>query len=109
MLECSSPMIVRSTQVGIQLTFIFLQFADFVTTMLALGMGGSEQNPLVSRFLVFGSLQGLILSKAVLLAVAAAGLRFRKYRAIRLVNLVFGGIVLWNIGVIVLLLVSHRR
>ena len=48
-----------------QLTFVLLQLADVVTTMTALGNGGHEQNPLVSRFLVIGTLQGLILSKVV--------------------------------------------
>jgi hypothetical protein len=91
-----------------QLTFVLLQLADVVTTMLALGNGGVEQNPLVARFLVVGTLQGLILSKVVLLVAAAAALRYRRFRAIRMANIVFGGIVLWNISVIVrLALRSH--
>jgi hypothetical protein len=91
-----------------QLTFVLLQLADVVTTMLALGNGGVEQNPLVARFLVVGTLQGLILSKVVLLAAAAAALRYRRFRAIRMANIVFGVIVLWNISVIVrLALRSH--
>jgi len=84
-----------------QLTFVLLQLADVVTTMTALGNGGHEQNPLVARFLVIGTLQGLILSKVVLLAAAAAALRFRRFRAIRMANVVFGVIVLWNISVII--------
>jgi Domain of unknown function (DUF5658) len=84
-----------------QLTFVFLQVADVVTTMTVLGSGGTEQNPLISRFLVIGTLQGLILAKVVLLAAAAAIIRFRKFRVIRLANIVFGVIVLWNISVIV--------
>jgi hypothetical protein len=91
-----------------QLTFVLLQLADVVTTMMALGNGGVEQNPLVARFLVVGTLQGLILSKVVLLAAAAAALRYRRFRAIRMANIVFGVIVLWNISVIVrLALRSH--
>jgi len=91
-----------------QLTFVFLQVADVVTTMTALGTGGVEQNPLISRFLAMGTLQGLILSKVVLLAAAAAAVRYQKIRAIRSANIVFCAIVLWNIGVIVrLALASH--
>jgi hypothetical protein len=84
-----------------QLTFVFLQVADFVTTMTALGSGGVEQNPLISRFLAMGTLQGLILSKVVLFAAAAVAVRYQKIRAIRSANIVFCAIVLWNIGVIV--------
>ena len=84
-----------------QLTFVLLQLADVVTTMTALGNGGHEQNPLVARFLVIGTLQGLIMSKVVLLAAAAAAVRFQRFRAIRMANVVFGVIVLWNISVII--------
>jgi hypothetical protein len=84
-----------------QLTFVFLQVADTVTTMTAIATGGNEQNPLVSRFLTLGTLQGLILSKAVLLAAAAAAVRYQKIRAIRTANMVFCAIILWNIGIII--------
>jgi hypothetical protein len=101
-------MIAKSSPIVTQLTFVLLQLADLITTMTALGIGGVEQNTLVSRFMVIGSVQGLILSKIVLLAAAAAAIRFRKFRAIRWTNIVFGAIVLWNISVIVrLALRSH--
>jgi hypothetical protein len=80
---------------------VFLQVADVVTTMTALGTGGVEQNPLISRFLTMGTLQGLILSKVVLLAAAAAAVRYQRIRAIRTANIVFCAIVLWNISVII--------
>ena len=92
-----------SRPVMTQLTFVFLQVADVVTTMTALANGGSEQNPLISRFLTIGTLQGLILSKVVLLVAAAVAVRLGRIRAIRLANIVFGAIVLWNISVIIML------
>jgi hypothetical protein len=91
-----------------QLIFVFLQVADIVTTMTALASGGVEQNPLISRFLTLGTLQGLILSKVVLLAAAAAAVRYQRIRAIRSANIVFSVIVLWNIVVLVrLAMASH--
>ena len=99
LVPAASP--ATSRRMMTQLTFVLLQLADVVTTMTALGNGGHEQNPLVARFLVIGTLQGLILSKVVLLAAAAAALRFRRFRAIRMANVVFGVIVLWNISVII--------
>ena len=89
------------------LTFVLLQLADFATTMIALRMGGVEQNFLVSRLMAIGSVQGLILSKVVILAIAAGVLLARKHR-IRWANIVFGGVVLWNLLLIaVLALQSH--
>ena len=83
-----------------QLTFIFLQLADFATTMIALHTGGVEKNVLVSRLMVIGSLQGLILSKVIILGIAAAAVRLRKHSVLRWVNVIFGGVVLWNLVVI---------
>ena len=90
------------------LTFVLLQLADFATTMIALRMGGVEQNFLVSRLMAMGSVQGLILSKVVILAIAAGVLLARKHRVIRWANIVFGGVVLWNLLLIAALaLQSH--
>ena len=83
-----------------QLVFILLQLADFVTTMIALNMGGGEDNPLVSRLMVIGSLQGLILSKVIILAFAAAVVLARKPRVLRWATFAFAGVVLWNLVVI---------
>jgi hypothetical protein len=83
-----------------QLTFILLQLADFATTMVALHTGGVEKNFLVSRLMVIGSLQGLILSKVIILGIAVAAVRLRKHSVLRWVNVIFGGVVLWNLVVI---------
>jgi len=80
-----------------QLIFVLLQLADFATTMIALNTGGVENNFLVSRLMIIGSLQGLILSKAIILGVALAAVRLKKQWVLRWVNVVFGGVVLWNL------------
>jgi hypothetical protein len=91
----------RSSTAVTQALFVVLQISDVITTMIALHTGGSEQNPIIARFMVLGSLQGLILSKVLLLAAAAAAFRYGKYRAVRWANLVFSLIVLWNISIII--------
>jgi hypothetical protein len=85
----------------VQLIFLLLQLADVGTTLAVLMNGGIEQNPLVSRFMAIGSLQGLILSKVVVIGAAALAIHFHKWRAIWMANIVFCGIVLWNISVLV--------
>jgi hypothetical protein len=83
-----------------QLTFVFLQLADFATTMIVLHIGGVENNFFVSRLMIIGSLQGLILSKVIILAIAAAAVRLRRHWVLGWVNVIFGGVVLWNLLVI---------
>jgi hypothetical protein len=85
----------------LQIVFISLQALDFVTTLIVLRMGGSEANPLVSRFMLVGSLQGLLFTKVLALTIAVVAVRARKYRVLRVVNVVFAGVVLWNLFVIV--------
>ena len=83
-----------------QLIFVFLQLADFATTMIALNTGGVEKNFFVSHPMIIGSLQGLILSKAIILELPLAAVRLKKLWVLGWVNVVFGGIVLWNLVVI---------
>ena len=73
----------------IQLIFVLLQFGDVVTTLSALRIGGFEQNTLVSHLMVVGPVQGLLLSKMIILAVAGAAAIGRRYRALRWGNIVW--------------------
>jgi Domain of unknown function (DUF5658) len=92
----------------VQATFIMLQVLDVATTMIAIHMGGTEQNVLVARFLLIGTLQGLILSKVLLLTIATIAVLARKDRALAWANFAFGAIVLWNVSVIVRLALRAR-
>ena len=83
------------------LIFLLLQALDVATTVIVLRMGGSEQNPFIARFLALGPIQGLIVSKIVVVAVATgAALLLQRPNAIRWANVVFSLIVAWNITVI---------
>ena len=68
--------------------------------MIALHTGGVEKNVFVSRLMVIGSLQGLILSKAIILGIASCSVLLGKPWVLRWGNVVFGGVVLWNLVVI---------
>ena len=94
--------------IGTQLTFILLQVADVATTVAALSYGGYEQNPLVARFMVFGTLHGLLWSKLVLLALAAAIIRWRGFRVIRNANVAFALVIGWNVVVLIRLAMQSR-
>jgi hypothetical protein len=83
-----------------QLTFIFLQVADVATTMTALQMGGGEKNPLLMHLMAIGSLQALILSKVIVLAIGIAAVLAGKYSVLRWSNVLFAGVVVWNLTII---------
>ena len=93
---------------GVQLTFILLQVADIITTVVALSHGGYEQNPLVARFMMVGTLNGLLWSKLVVLALAAVIIRSRGFRVIRIANVAFAVVVGWNILMLIGLAIESR-
>jgi hypothetical protein len=83
-----------------QLIFVLLQAADLATTLLAIRFGGIEQNPFVSHFMVLGTLEGLLFSKVVILTVAVAAVMARRARALKVANLFYAVVVLWNVSII---------
>jgi hypothetical protein len=90
------------------LLFLLLQVLDVATTILALALGGHEQNPLVGHFMALGPIQGLIVSKLLVFALALAiVLVLRRQNAIRWANIVFSLIVAWNLTTIARLLIAH--
>ncbi len=88
------------------LLFFVLQAADVITTLVAIRLGGAERNSLISHLMVFGSLQGLLLSKTIVLALAAFAACTFRYRALRWANIALTGIVAWNLSVIARLLIK---
>ena len=86
------------------LIFFLLQVADLATTFVTMRLGGVELNPLVRMFMSAGPVAGLFLAKLVVLAIAAGCAAMSKFRTLRRANIVFAGIVFWNITVIARLL-----
>jgi hypothetical protein len=80
-------------------TFATLQVLDLLTTLIAFHLGGLEVNPLVARLtLLFGRFGGVLMSKAIV-AVIALGVK----RLLWVVNLLYAGVVCWNILVLIIL------
>jgi hypothetical protein len=80
--------------------FLTLQVLDVATTIVALGMGGAEQNPFVARFFAIGPIAGLILSKVLVILLAGLFVSLGRTKVIRLANVVFALIVVWNLTII---------
>ena len=73
---------------------------DIVTTITALALGGTENNPLIAHLMAWGPVSGLILSKLMVTVVALTAAFLRKDRGLRVANFAFSGIVAWNVSVI---------
>jgi hypothetical protein len=89
---------------NVLLIFFLLQLADLATTLVTMRLGGVELNPMVRMFMSVGPVAGLFLAKLVVLAIAVGCALASKYRTLRRANIVFTGIVIWNITVIARLL-----
>ena len=96
-------MIAKTGLIGSQLLFVLLQLADVITTVIAIEYGGAEGNPLIKHFMLAGTLQGLILSKIVVLSAALLAVRTGRPRVIRWSNIAFIVIVLWNVFIIAMM------
>ena len=89
------------------LIFFCLQIADIATTILALYLGGAEKNPLVHSVMMgTGTINGLIIVKLFVLAIASLGALAGKFRGIRVANFAFAAIVAWNLSIICRLLIA---
>ncbi len=78
-------------------SFILLQVLDLLTTLAAFRVGGFEVNPLVANLTIhFGHVGGVVLSK-VIAVLLILGVRRRLW----MVNLVYIGVICWNVIVVV--------
>jgi len=74
-------------------TFVGLQVLDLITTLYAFHVGLFEANPFVTHLtLLFGRFRGVLISKLAAVAIAM-GVR----RLIWMVNVLYIGIVSWNL------------
>jgi hypothetical protein len=86
------------------LAFVGLQVMDVLTTLVFLGLGVEEGNPLI-RLLLAGSVtthRGLALVAPKVFAIALGAYAWRSGRMglLRKMNLLFAACVVWNIIVI---------
>jgi hypothetical protein len=88
--------------------FVFLQCADFGSTVLAIRMGGVERNMLVSGFMGAHPVDGLILAKIIVLSLALVVLATRKRRVLTWANVFYSAVVIWNLSVIARLAMTAR-
>ena len=82
--------------------FVYLQVLDFLTTILFLKLGLPEANWLVGLLVRWSPLLGVLVAKLATIVVALIAVHYHKVRVMRLANLGYGGVVVWNLVVMIL-------
>ena len=80
--------------------FLFLQVLDLLTTLVILKLGGYEMNPMVKYLMQFGTVGGLVLAKAIVVAMGAATVWLNRRRVVFLASYAYAGVVCWNLTVL---------
>ena len=82
--------------------FIYLQVLDFLTTILFLKLGLWEANWVVATMIRWSPLAGILLAKLGTIVLAFVAVHYQKIRVMRLANVGYGGVVVWNLVCMIL-------
>ncbi len=80
--------------------FIYLQLLDLLTTLVGFRLGASEASPFIRVLMHAGPAAGVALSKLFALGLAGVCLYFKKNHLVRWITYWYGGLVVWNLMVI---------
>jgi len=93
----------ESTLMALTQVFVYLQLLDLLTTLLGLRLGAVEASPFVRLLMHAGPTVGLIVSKILALALGGFCVYTRRVGLIRLASCWYGGLVAWNLAILVAL------
>jgi hypothetical protein len=85
---------------GIYHIFVYLQLLDLLTTLLGFRLGAAEASPFVRLMMHAGPLGGVIASKVLALGIGGLCIYMNKNHVIRWISYWYGGLVVWNLVVI---------
>jgi hypothetical protein len=84
---------------GIYQVFIYLQLLDLLTTLLGLRVGAAEASPFIRLMMHAGPAAGVIASKLLALGIGAYCAYLHKAHIVRWISYWYGGLVIWNLMV----------
>ena len=85
---------------GIYQIFVYLQLLDLLTTLVGFRMGAVEASPFIRGLMHAGPTAGVIASKVVALGIGALCVSMDKAHVIRWISYWYGGLVVWNLMVL---------
>jgi hypothetical protein len=77
--------------------FIYLQLLDLLTTLLGFRLGAAEASPFIRLMMHVGPATGVIASKVLALGIGGLCFYMNKSHVIRWISYWFGGLVIWNL------------
>jgi hypothetical protein len=80
--------------------FIYLQLLDMLTTLVGFKLGAAEASPFVRVLMHIGPAAGVVTSKMFALGIGAICIYTRKHHLIRWITYWYGGLVVWNLMVL---------
>jgi hypothetical protein len=80
--------------------FIYLQLLDVLTTLVGFKMGAAEASPFIRVLMHAGPAAGVVASKVLALGVGGICVYTKKHRLIRWISYWYGGLVVWNLMVL---------
>jgi hypothetical protein len=86
--------------------FVYLQLLDLLTTLVGFKLGAAEASPFIRMLMHAGPAAGVMASKVLALGLGGFCVYARKHHLIRWATYWYGGLVVWNL--IVMLNASGR-
>jgi hypothetical protein len=80
--------------------FIYLQLLDLLTTLVGFKLGAKEASPFIRMLMYAGPAAGVMASKFLSLGLGAVCIYFKKDHLIRWVSYWYGGLIVWNLMVL---------
>jgi hypothetical protein len=77
--------------------FVYLQLLDLLTTLVGFRVGAAEASPFIRALMHAGPMVGVVLSKLLALGLGGYCIYTKKLGLIRLINYWYGGLVVWNL------------
>jgi hypothetical protein len=79
--------------------FIYLQLLDLLTTLVGFKLGASEASPFIRVLMHAGPAAGVTVSKVIALGIGGLCVYTRRHNLIRWATYWYGGLVVWNLMV----------
>ena len=80
--------------------FIYLQLLDLLTTLVGFRLGAREASPFIRMLMHAGPAAGVLASKFLSLGLGALCLYYKKNHLIRWISYWYGGLIVWNLMVL---------
>ena len=85
---------------GIAQVFVYLQLLDLLTTLVGFKLGASEASPFIRMLMHAGPATGVLASKVLSLGLGAICIYYKKNHLIRWISYWYGGLIVWNLMVL---------